>query len=574
MDNTTKSDYVPATSIQDLKQKKKETREKITTDEKLIKKPVDQTEVDNQRIIKDKKKVKTEETELPDEDNMKEDSESSDYNETVVSNKTVNKPAKGANATVHPKGKKYMKVIKTQIKVNKFGLCSGEGKLIYSSLFNKTYRNYRVNNNVGWRSKSNDTKQWVGLEFMELFNVSQVQIATADDGSYPTEFYVEYSEDANEFKRIPKKITLKKAPTKPITLEFTSVRAMAIRIAITKYIKWPAARFDFLYTDESCSSDEDTAEDVDQNDQYDYESSVVLNKKRTDNKNYVRSLNIVQVDKNRKEIPNDFINFISLYNSSKRVKTEGYLYGSEIGVLSYSSILSEDNLDYGIDGYGWEAETNTTGEFFGLMFPYAVTVQKIEIRPTDSGAIPTSLRIQYSEDLVDYKFLEKSFKITNFSKNGIATLEIPAVYCMQMNIFVDEWNGWPAARFELLYVDERYRHFLEAAKKMKEKMAAKKKDSKTVKTTKGIDNTVMLTPRIAVDPPAPVPVPTPTPVLIMPGTIQSELPVETKQLISPLPQPAVMPIVMDAPQPPQYVMAPAPVSSGIAMEASSSGASA
>jgi len=64
---------------------------------------------------------------------------------------------------------------------------------------------------------------------------------------------------------------LHKAPVKPVTLEFSSVVAMAIRFVITKFVIWPAARFEFLYTDDSCSSDEDSAEDIDTSDQYDYD---------------------------------------------------------------------------------------------------------------------------------------------------------------------------------------------------------------------------------------------------------------------------------------------------------------
>jgi len=151
---------------------------------------------------------------------MSMDTESSDYLENMTSSTTKVKGGK-KNQTIRPRPndkKQYMKVIKTQIKVKKFGLCSGEGKIIYSSLLSKEYRKYRINTNIGWRAKFNDSKQWAGLEFMEPFNISQVQIATADDGSYPSEFYIEYSEDANTFKRIPKKIILRKAPVKPVTL--------------------------------------------------------------------------------------------------------------------------------------------------------------------------------------------------------------------------------------------------------------------------------------------------------------------------------------------------------------------
>jgi len=126
-----------------------------------------------------------------------------------------------------------------------------------------------------------------------------------------------------------------------------------------------------------------------------------------------------------------------MYDSSKRVKTQGFLYGSEIGVLSYSSIDSEDSLDYGIDGAGWRAGDNDTGEYFGLLFPYPVTVERIQIRPTDNGEYPTSVRIQYSADLQNYNFLNKSYNVNNFSNNGIDQLTIDSVYAMEVRVYID-----------------------------------------------------------------------------------------------------------------------------------------
>lgn len=111
---------------------------------------------------------------------------------TIIPAKDVEEDTEDIN---QEKSKKYMKVIKTQIKVNKFGLCSQEGKLIFSSIFNKTFRNYRINSTNGWRAKNNQSGEWVGLQFMEPFEISQVQIAATDDGAYPSEFHVEYSED-------------------------------------------------------------------------------------------------------------------------------------------------------------------------------------------------------------------------------------------------------------------------------------------------------------------------------------------------------------------------------------------
>ena len=70
-----------------------------------------------------------------------------------------------------------------------------------------------------------------------------------ENGAYPSELYIEWSKDGLDFTRIPKKLYIKKPPTKAITLEFEPVEALAVRIAIEKFVIWPAVRFEFLYTD-------------------------------------------------------------------------------------------------------------------------------------------------------------------------------------------------------------------------------------------------------------------------------------------------------------------------------------
>lgn len=320
------------------------------------------------------------------------------------------------------RSKKYMKVIKTQIKVNKFGLCSQEGKLIFSSILNKTFRNYRINSTNGWRAKNNQSGEWVGLQFMEPFEVSQVQIAATDDGAYPSEFHVEYSEDGSNFVAIPKKIVVKKMPTKAITLEFSSVKCIAIRIKIDKFVKWPAGKFEFLYTDEYCTSDVDEAEDYDNDGKYDYDSKIVLSKnKRTNDsdKDYIRSMKIIQVEGGKN------LDFAKL---KKDTIKDGLVRASETGVISYSSVEQDDGTGFGLEGQAWRAESNSSDEYVGYIFPSSVTVTEIMIIKTESGEYPTTVDIQYSEDFHTYKSLEKPFELV-FGENGVAKITIPEVKC-------------------------------------------------------------------------------------------------------------------------------------------------
>lgn len=91
---------------------------------------------------------------------------------------------------------------------------------------------------------------------------------------------------------------------------------------------------------------------------------------------------------------------------------------------------------------------------------------------TESGEYPTSVEIQYSEDFKSYKSLEKAFDVV-FGENGVAKISIPEIKCVEIRIVVKKFVKWPAFRFEILYMDAKYQMFLEAAKKMKEKVKSK-----------------------------------------------------------------------------------------------------
>lgn len=121
-------------------------------------------------------------------------------------------------------------------------------------------------------------------------------------------------------------------PTKAITLEFSSIKCVAIRIKIDKFVKWPAGKFEFLYTDEYCTSDEDEAQDYDNDGRYDYDSKIVLSKnKRTDgdDKDYIRSMKIIQVDAGKN------LDFAKIRKDTVK---DGMVRASETGVASYSSV--------------------------------------------------------------------------------------------------------------------------------------------------------------------------------------------------------------------------------------------
>lgn len=176
----------------------------------------------------------------------------------------------------------------------------------------------------------------------------------------------------------------------------------------------------------------------------------------------------------------------------------------------------------------------------------------MEIRPTDNGEYPTAVKIEYSEDLKTYKTLDKVYPVSNFSSNGVATIQFDQMmYAMEVRAICVDWKVWPAARFEFLYVDERYKQFLQAAKRMKEKMAASKKKqqaakknakvattSETTKTSGTVVASDKLIPKpvpISIDPPV-VMIKENNQILVDPPIFIAPKPVALPLLIAPAPE--------------------------------------
>ena len=70
------------------------------------------------------------------------------------------------------------------------------------------------------------------------------------EGSYITEFYLEYTTDGINFIKVQNFFTVPSSVSANMTtVYFTGIYAKAIRIRVSKFQGWPAARIEFFYYD-------------------------------------------------------------------------------------------------------------------------------------------------------------------------------------------------------------------------------------------------------------------------------------------------------------------------------------
>lgn len=359
--------------------------------------------------------------------------------------------------------------------MRKFGVGSTIGNVTYSTIFNPTYvvKNVTLDPKKGWKSLKNTTNEWVGLTFDNDTKIERVVIQTGEDSAYPTEVFIETSPDNKNFTRLPKPLTLTQAPNTKKIFEIAPITVRSVRLIVTKYVKWPALKFDVLFTDETCKEDTDSDETIDVDPQAEYDSRVVLTRKnQTDKDDYIRTFRIQPWE----QLPVELLNLIKRFNETRYVNDKGSLPISKIGILTYSSLKAPENINYTLEQVGWQAKNNKTNEFAGVITPFPVNITEIHIRPTDDGSYPTDFDVEYRDDLINstYKKLNSEpYKLTNFTNNGISVFKIAPTRVMDVRIIVRKYNRWPAMRFELVYTDPSYVAFLEAAKKIKDDLKGK-----------------------------------------------------------------------------------------------------
>lgn len=372
--------------------------------------------------------------------------------------------------------KKYLKIIKTNINVRKFGVGSTIGNVTFSSIFNTSFvvKNFTLNPRLGFKALKNVTNEYVGLVFENDTKIERVVIEVGENGSYPTEGFVEYSKDNKTFTRLPKAITLKEAPVSKKVFEIEPITVRSVRFVITKWIKWPAVKIDFLFTDETCKEDVDQDELIDDDATVEYDSRVVLDRNNeTDKDDYIRSFRIQTWD----DLPVDLLNLIKRFNETRYINDKGVLPLSKIGLLTYSSIRAPENLNYTLDKLGWAADDNKTEQFVGIMSPFPVNVSEVQLRPTDDGSYISEFQVEYREDLNNETFrrLNQTFvvNLSNADPNGVISFKLNNIRATEVRLIVKKFVKWPTTRLEVTYSDPAYKIYLEAGEKLKEELRKK-----------------------------------------------------------------------------------------------------
>ena len=102
----------------------------------------------------------------------------------------------------------------------------------------------------GWKAASADSAQFIGLSVTGQPVTFYAMQLEAVEGDYITQFYLEYSVDGVNFTRVQNYFTVPSSVSVNMTtIYFTGIYAKAIRIRISKFHGWPAARLDFFYYD-------------------------------------------------------------------------------------------------------------------------------------------------------------------------------------------------------------------------------------------------------------------------------------------------------------------------------------
>jgi hypothetical protein len=218
---------------------------------------------------------------------------------------------------VAKRSKQYLKIINSTIRAKRYGIASTIGNLTFSSVFNGFFRGreFPINSKYGWKASKNTTNEWVGLNFDNLTKIQQVRIQRSSVGVYPTELFVEYTKDNKTWTRVSTPLKLGREPVNPANFEISLIEVLSIRLVVTKYVGFPAFRFDFLFVDETCTQDEDRDQVVDTDVQAAYDTRVILFKRPTPatRGNFIPSFLIDRWE----GVSADIIQYLKTINSSK-----------------------------------------------------------------------------------------------------------------------------------------------------------------------------------------------------------------------------------------------------------------
>jgi hypothetical protein len=122
---------------------------------------------------------------------------------------------------------------------------SSIAQLVYSTVF-PGYINFNLNyrgTNIGWKALNAVANETVGFSLKQAQTFYKVDIQGGEGGAYLREFWIEYSMDGINWKRIDKVFDASASATGTYSASFTAIYAIAIRIVVKTFAVWPNFRF-------------------------------------------------------------------------------------------------------------------------------------------------------------------------------------------------------------------------------------------------------------------------------------------------------------------------------------------
>jgi hypothetical protein len=139
--------------------------------------------------------------------------------------------------------------------INNLSPASAIGKFYFSSTQSTTYQDCSLSTlegptGKGWKAKVADQNQYIGVTLSDEPTTFYALQLESVEGSYITEFYLEYSLDGTNFTRVQNSFKVPASVSSNMTtIYFTGIYAKSIRILITGFQGWPACRIEFFYYD-------------------------------------------------------------------------------------------------------------------------------------------------------------------------------------------------------------------------------------------------------------------------------------------------------------------------------------
>lgn len=139
--------------------------------------------------------------------------------------------------------------------INNLSPASAIGHYFFSSIYASQYNDCSLSTlegppSAGWRAAKNDSQQYIGVKLdgePATFYALQLE---AVSGNYIGEFYLEYSLDGQNFRRVQTAFSVPSSISANLTtIYFTGIYARAIRIWVSQWRGWPACRLEFFYYD-------------------------------------------------------------------------------------------------------------------------------------------------------------------------------------------------------------------------------------------------------------------------------------------------------------------------------------